>query len=90
MPERAILRAGGSIPSPDQSKPANWLTRLIFFLTRRRFGTVIEPVKIHARSLSRLIGFSLMTALGARYRHISPRIALLAQLRVAVMVECDF
>ena len=73
-----------------QPQARGWLSRLVYFLSRRRFGRVLPAVALHGRCEGRLLGFSWMTLITGRYRHLPPQLGLLAQLRVASLIECDF
>ena len=70
--------------------PSSLLSRLIYWVTRRRFGKVLLPVKIHGHSPRRLLGFSLMTTIDTRPREVEPLLILLGQARVASLVGCPF
>jgi hypothetical protein len=70
--------------------PSNLISRLIYWVTRRRFGKVLLPVKIHSYSPGRLLGFSLMTTIDTRPREVEPLLILLGQARVASLVGCPF
>lgn len=71
-------------------KPGNWLSKAIYSITRKRFGRVLAPVRIHGHSPSALLGFALMLSLQKRYKHIDPQLVLLAQVRVGGLVGCGF
>lgn len=70
--------------------PTSWLSRLIYAVTKKRFGKVLAPVKIHGHSPRRLLGMATMLTLQKKPHHIDPRIILLAQVRVGGMVGCAF
>ncbi|HIB68980.1 MAG TPA: hypothetical protein EYO33_28810 [Phycisphaerales bacterium] len=73
-----------------QQTPKGLLSRLIYWVTQRRFGKVLLPVKIHGHSPSRLLGFSLMTAIHTKPKAVEPLLVLLGQARVASLVGCPF
>ena len=70
--------------------PSNLFSRLIYWVTRKRFGKVLLPVKIHGHNPGRLLGFSLMTTIDTRHREVEPLLILLGQSRVASLVGCPF
>lgn len=73
-----------------QQQPKGILSRLIYWITQRRFGKVLLPVKIHGYSPSRLLGFSVMTTIHTKPRAVEPLLILLGQARVASLVGCPF
>ena len=70
--------------------PRGLLSKLIYWVTRKRFGKVLLPVKIHGHSPGRLLGFSLMTTIDTRPKEVEPLLILLGQSRVASLVGCPF
>ena len=79
-----IMRENGN------QAPGNLISRFIYWVTRRRFGKVLLPVKIHGQSPGRLLGFSLMTTIDTKPRAVEPLLILLGQSRVASLVGCPF
>jgi len=68
----------------------NPLLRLIFGLTRRRFGRPVEPLYGYARSgpfLAGMIGLELGME---RAHRVDAKLKALAELRVAALVGCPF
>jgi hypothetical protein len=72
------------------SRPRQWFTKLVFALSRRRFGRVLLPLRLHAHSLPRLAGMGVMMGAQKSYSQLSAQLSLLAQTRVAALVGCDF
>lgn len=70
--------------------PTNIFSRLIYWITRKRFKKVLLPVKLHARSPGQLLGFGVMTHLQTRRGEVEPELSLLGQARVASLVGCPF
>lgn len=79
-----------SMRDTGEEIPQGLLARLIYALTRRRFGRVLRPVKLHGRSPDRLLGFALMTTIQTRSGALDQRLSLLGQARVAGLVGCPF
>jgi hypothetical protein len=75
---------------PGQLAPRGWISRLIYALTRRRFGHLIPSVALHGYSEGRLLGFCWMTVITGRFRQLDPAVGLLAQLRVAALIDCEY
>ena len=71
-------------------RPRNWVTKAIYSVTRRWFGKVLLPVRIHGLSTRRLFGFGVMTLVDTKPRATEPLLILLGQARVASMVGCPF
>ncbi len=67
------------------SRAPTWLAKLLFWVTERRFGRVLEPLRIYSRSSGALTAMATATALQNKGRE-----SMLAQVRVAALVECDF
>lgn len=70
--------------------PKGIVSKLIYYVTRRMFGKVLLPVKIHGHSPRRLFGFSVMTMMDTRPVKVDHLLILLGQSRVASMVGCPF
>jgi hypothetical protein len=70
--------------------PDSLISKIIYWITRRRFGKVLLPVKIHGFSPRRLLGFGVMTTMDTKPRAAEPLLILLGQVRVASLVGCSF
>ena len=69
---------------------ANPLLRLSEWMTRRRFGRSMEPLRGYARSNPVMIALAGLEMGMERARHVDPRLRGLAELRVAALVGCRF
>lgn len=66
------------------------LARLTFFISRLKYGKVVTPLRLHARSTPVLWGMGQMQAGELLAGALSRELKLLAQLRVAWRVGCPF
>lgn len=69
---------------------AGLFTRLVYWLTKRRLGRVIQPLKItaHQPRLLRAIG---EMELGQRALHsVDPKLKALAEIKAALLIGCPF
>ena len=67
-----------------------WLTRLIYWVVRRRFGRVPEPLRITAHSpwvLASTVGYEVFSP---RARVVAERGKELASILVAMRIGCPF
>jgi hypothetical protein len=75
---------------------AGWLTRLVYWLVRRRFGKLtgknrlIEPVKVAAHHPRLLRAMGQMEAGLERARSVPAELKLLASLQAAMLIGCPF
>ena len=69
---------------------ASWFCRLAYFLTRRRLGRVITPIKILAHH-PRLLRAQAHMELGQEAASTIPaQLKALVQVKVAMMIGCPF
>ncbi len=66
------------------------LARFSFFMTRRKVGRVIRPVRVHALHSRVLYGYGQMELALDGARRVSPALKSLAQIRVAMRIGCPF
>jgi len=66
------------------------LVRLAYFMTKRKVGRVVTPIKIVAHH-PRLLRALAHMELGQEAAHtVSPQLKTLAQVKVAMLVGCPF
>lgn len=65
-------------------------TRIIYWLTKRKVGRVVMPVKIAAHHSKLLWGYGQMEQSFGASRLVQAGLKNLAQLRVATLVGCPF
>ncbi len=66
------------------------LARFTFFMTRRKVGRVIRPVRVHALDSRVLYGYGQMELAQEKARGVPAAVKSLAQIRVAMRVGCPF
>lgn len=66
------------------------LNRVVYWLTRRKKGRVVEPIRIHGLRGPLVLGFGLMELAQDRAGVLPVRIKKLAQLRAATRIGCPF
>ncbi len=72
------------------TKGGSLLTRIAFFMTKRRLGRVVKPVRIYALHPRLLRGYAHMELAQEKARRVPATVKLLAQIRVATRVGCPF
>ena len=71
--------------------PYPWYLRMMFRRQRRRYGRVLEPVRLWARLPAAFIAMSAMyRALDRESSRIEPALRSLIQVRVSQINECEF
>ena len=70
---------GGSLPA-----------RLAFFMTRRKVGRVVAPVRLHALHTRLLVGYGQMELAQEKASRVPQAVKALAQVYVATLVGCPF
>jgi hypothetical protein len=73
-----------------EPREAGLFARFVYWLTKRRFGHVLVPVKItaHHPRLLRAMGGMEMGQEAAR--SVDARLKMLAQVKVATLIGCPF
>ncbi len=69
---------------------ASLFTRLAYWFTKRKFGRVMEGVKITAHSPRLLRGVGQMEMAQAKLKSVDPVLTALAEIKVAAMIGCPF
>ncbi len=66
------------------------MARIAFFLTKRKIGRVVKPVRIYALHSKMLRGYALMELAQEGARRVPADLKMLAQVRVATRIGCPF
>jgi len=66
------------------------LARIAFFLTKRKLGRVVRPVRIHALHGKLLMGYGQMEQSQDKARRVPAQLKLLGQVRIALRIGCPF
>jgi len=69
---------------------ASVFARFVYWMTRRRFGQVLEGVKIAAHSPRLLRGLGQMEMTQAALKSVDHALVALAEIKVATMIGCPF
>ncbi len=72
------------------TKGGSLLARIAFFMTRRRVGKVVRPVRVHALHSRLLAGYGQMEMAQLKASTVAATVKLLGQIRVAMRVGCPF
>ncbi len=72
------------------TKGGSLLARFAFFMTKRKVGRVIRPIRVHALHSRMLFGYGQMELAQEKARKIPAAVKSLAQIRVAMRVGCPF
>ena len=73
-----------------EPKKGGLLVRLAYFMTRRRLGRVIMPIRITAHHPRLLRAMAHMEMGQEAARTIDPQLKTLAQVKVAMLIGCPF
>ncbi len=73
-----------------EPRKAGWLVRIAYWMTKRRLGRVILPIKINAHHPRILRAMAHMELGQEAARSVSPGLKMLAQVKVAMMIGCPF
>jgi 4-carboxymuconolactone decarboxylase len=66
------------------------LARVAFRESRRRFGQVMDPMRVMAHHPAILVGAAAMETAAERARLVSPRLKHLAELRAGMIAGCEW
>lgn len=75
---------------PLERREAGWFARIIYWLTRRKLGRVVTPVKVYAHHAPVLAGVAAMELSQDSANSVDARLKLLAQADVAMQIGCPF
>lgn len=67
-----------------------FLARVAFFLTRRKVGRVIQPVRVHALHSRLLLGYGQMEQAQEKAQLVPAALKTLASLYAAKQIGCPF
>lgn len=73
-----------------EKQNAGLLVRLAYFMTRRKLGRVVTPVKVYAHHTRLLRAYAQMEMGQEAARTIEPQLKTLASVEVARRVGCPF
>lgn len=73
---------------PDSTR--NPLVRMSYMVSRRRFGAVMEPMRIFAHNPTVMAGYAMKELASERSRKVPERIKHLATMRAAMLPGCEW
>ena len=73
---------------PENS--GNPLVRASYFESRRRYGKVMEPLRIYAHHPKLMVGYAALETASERSHRVDERLKHLAQLRAAMICGCEW
>jgi hypothetical protein len=73
-----------------ENHEAGWFTRFVFWMVKRRFGKVMEPIRItaHHPRLLKAVGQMEMGQVAART--VDAALKALVDIKVAMQIGCPF
>jgi len=76
---------------PPIENPGSWAMKLAYFFTRKQFGKVVTPIKVHSARLPLAFGlfYGKVSQLDKKLR-LSPEMVMLIRERVAQINVCSF
>jgi AhpD family alkylhydroperoxidase len=81
-------RSGRIRGIPDDTR--NLLTRASFRESRRRYGAVMEPMRVFAHHPKVMLGYAALEMASERSRLVSARLKHLAELRAGMVSGCEW
>jgi alkylhydroperoxidase family enzyme len=72
------------------SRNASPLVKLIYGLSRRKVGRMMDPVAVYAHAPSLLIGYGMFEEATAKQHRVEERLKVLAELKAGALVNCEF
>ena len=73
-----------------ESREANLFTRFVYWMTKRKLGRVILPVKITAHHPRLLRGMGEMESAQFAARSVAMTLKELASIKAAMLIGCPF
>jgi len=77
------------IPGVEPSQ-ASWFIRFAYWMTKRKIGRVVLPVKIMAHQPRLVFGYGQMEMAQAALHSLDETLKELASIKVATMIGCPF
>jgi AhpD family alkylhydroperoxidase len=72
------------------SRDASPLVKLLYRLSRREIGRMVDPVGVYAHAPAVLIGYGMFERATGKQHHVEERLKALAELKAAALVSCEF
>jgi AhpD family alkylhydroperoxidase len=72
------------------SREASPFVKLLYRLSRRQIGRMVDPVGVYAHAPAVLVGYGMFERATGKQHHVEERLKALAELRAAALVSCEF
>jgi alkylhydroperoxidase family enzyme len=72
------------------ARKAGLLAKLVYRLTRRQFGRMMDPIAVYAHAPGLLAGYGMFEQATAKQGRVSERLKALGELKAAALVNCEF
>jgi AhpD family alkylhydroperoxidase len=72
------------------AKRAGLFTKVVYRMTRREFGRMMDPVAVYAHAPGLMAGYGMFEQATARQKRVPARLKALAVLKAASVVNCEF
>jgi len=72
------------------ARKAGPLVKLIYRLTRRQFGRMMDPVAVYAHSPGLLLSYGIYEQATHKQRRVPERLKALAEIRASALAHCEF
>ena len=73
-----------------EANQANALTRFVYWMTKRKLGHIVEPVKVSAHQPRLLLGMGQMEMGQQALKSVEPKLKALAEIKAALLIGCPF
>jgi AhpD family alkylhydroperoxidase len=73
-----------------QARKAGLLIKLVYRMTRRQYGRMMDPVAVYAHAPSLLMGYGMYEQATAKQHRVEERLKALAECKAAAVVNCEF
>ncbi|HKS72800.1 MAG TPA: hypothetical protein VJQ82_06345 [Terriglobales bacterium] len=84
-----MSRIAGADPA-KQGLLAGWFTRIVYSMTRKKLGKMVEPASVIAHHTRIMWGYGQMEQSLMGSHLVDEKVKELATLRVATLVGCPF
>lgn len=72
------------------ARKAGLLVKLIYRMTKRRYGRMMDPVAVYAHVPGLLIGYGMYEQATSKLHGVDDRLKALAECKAAAVVNCEF
>jgi alkylhydroperoxidase family enzyme len=72
------------------ARKAGPIVKLIYRMTRRQFGRMMDPIAVYARTPRLLVGYGMFEQATAKQQRVPERLKALGELKAAALVNCEF